>query len=55
MGLHGILQRWLYLFILRFPLPILIPPMLLVHLLSGAGTPGPQVIGVPSALSLTVP
>jgi hypothetical protein len=46
-----------FLRILRFPLPILIPPMLHIHhhLSSGAGTIGYYVADVPSVLSLTPP
>jgi hypothetical protein len=40
--------------ILRFPLPILIPPTA-PHLSSGAGTIGQLVADVPSGLSLTPP
>jgi hypothetical protein len=45
-----------FLRVLRFPLPILIPPTIRTcHLLSGAGTIGKIVADVPSGLSLTPP
>jgi hypothetical protein len=44
-----------FLRVLRFLLPILIPPMLHTHLSSGAGTKGQLVADVPSAIAFTQP
>jgi hypothetical protein len=44
-----------FLWVLRLPLPILIPPILRAHLSSGAGTIGQLLADAPSGLSHPTP